>query len=266
MLLRYATATAVAATTVAIANTCVSIRVRYAPRRNGRRTELADKIVVLCRLRRRQSKRLILSLKRRDLVLTQIIEDSACARFLRLDDVAGVVVHRVEHGAVVRRHVVTDLSLSLAVLAAALSDLRLNSVLSLERYNIRRIEAALNRSAETIYHLCSVVLLITDCAVEISEAKVYSIICVLYFALDLLKVHVHAEIAACKRSLSSRAATETAAEAITAPATESKEEEYDYPPCAVSTPAAVVIATIAGSCCDISKRISFCCHIVFCFS
>lgn len=78
---------------------------------------------VLIRLRSRETESLIFALERGNLVLTQIVEDSPCARVLTVDNVTGVVVHSVLESASVGSHVVINVVNSPLSSAAAVRKL-----------------------------------------------------------------------------------------------------------------------------------------------
>lgn len=100
---------------------CGSRALRAGPTQDIRlvRVHRGHERCVLCGLRRRKPQGLILALKRADLILAQVVQNSPAVRVCVVDDVPGVVVHGVLEGAGVGRQVVVhavDCSLGFAAI------------------------------------------------------------------------------------------------------------------------------------------------------
>lgn len=104
------------------AGVAASPRVAGCIRRDGRRPQLGDQVVVLRRLRRRQTQLLICALQIAHLGVGQEVQNGAAVGVLILHDVAGGVLHGVPRVTRLRRHIIPHaLDAALGVAAIMLS-------------------------------------------------------------------------------------------------------------------------------------------------
>lgn len=135
-------------------STIAATRPRVAGNVSGRRAraKLRNKIVVLRRLRRRQTQLLICTLQIAHLGVGQEVQNGAAVGVLILHDVAGRVLHRVARVARLRGHVVAHALDAALGVAAALGSLHLHGVELLHQRGLL-VGAGQFSGLETVVHV-----------------------------------------------------------------------------------------------------------------
>ena len=226
-------------------STIAATRPRVAGNVSGRRAraKLRNKIVVLRRLRRRQTQLLICTLQIAHLGVGQEVQNGAAVGVLIFHDVAGRVLHRVARVARLRGHVVAHALDAALGVAAALGSLHLHGVELLHQRGLL-VGAGQFSGLETVVH----VLVDTGKAVQQRgvrgiEAIAQPTVDEIHLALNVGKIgrqHIAVYHAA--------GIAAVVAPAVITPAKEGKQEQDDDDLSVITIPSKTAVAAGVSGC------------------
>lgn len=152
-----------------------------------------------------------------NLLIAQVVDYALCVRISCLNDCRSVL-----------RGLIGDTLLPAFERATTVRNLRLKPVEALKRSHICGVEALQNACAQAVNHTGSVVLLITNRAVQVREAEIDGVIERANARLQIAEVHILAQIATSKCAAQHTSTSVAEAKAV-AEATPAEYEQDNNP-------------------------------------